>query len=106
MKKYTSSPKKLSNGVPQGSLLGPLFYTLYTSDLESIVAKYGLGIHTYADDCQIYASYSDNGIEEMESNLQLCLDEIKSWMDGNYLRLNKDKTDVKAFWAKKTKSWY
>jgi len=41
-------------GVPQGSVLGLLLYILYTADLANVVARHGLSLHQYADDCQIY----------------------------------------------------
>ena len=47
----------LEYGVPQGSLLGPLFYILYTKDVEGIVQQHGMQLHMYADDCQIYISF-------------------------------------------------
>jgi len=43
-------------GVPQGSVLGPLLYILYTADLAHIVASHSLSLHQYADDCQVYMS--------------------------------------------------
>ena len=41
-------------GVPQGSLLGPLLFILYSKEVENIALKHGLSIQLYADDSQIY----------------------------------------------------
>ena len=99
IKKEHSTPRDLSFGVPQGSLLGPLFYNLYTKEIENIILQHGLKVHSYADDIQMYTTFKSDGIDKMKLTLKGCLDDVKLWMDNNFLKLNSDKTLVKIFWA-------
>ena len=92
----SSHPKELVTGFPQGSVLGPFSYPAYTSPLFEIARGFGIGMHMYADDTQIYeAFHPDQTISAIE-NLEQCITAIRNWMTQNHLKLNESKTEVLA----------
>ena len=83
-----SSPKNISCGIPQGSILGLLLFLLYINDMPKFL-KY-VTPSMYADDTEIYAS-SKHG-DELVANLNSDLENVRKWMLQNKLQIHPTKT--------------
>ena len=89
-----SHTTRLTTGVPQGSILGPILFTLYMSPVSEIPKRHGLSSLLYADDTQLYLSFHHSEYCQSVNIIQKCLSDIKNWMSDNFLMLNQDKTEV------------
>ena len=83
--------------MPQGSVLGPVLFTLYNSPIHSITEKHAVSDHFYADHEQIYTSFPlqpDHSGRMAFTRISDCVEETKGWMADNKIRFNDQKTDV------------
>ena len=83
--KSPSAP--LSCGVPQGRILGPILFTLYTIPLRKMCTKHGVTYHLYADDQQLYLAFKPSNAgakEQCIQQLEGCIEEIHKWDAGKY----------------------
>ena len=73
-----SEPAALQYGVPQGSVLGPVLFTVHTGTLAFLLKAHGVSYHLFADDTQLYINVED--IDEAKHRLSSLLSDLKIWM--------------------------
>ena len=88
-----STSQHISFGVPQGSVLGPLLFVLYTADLASLIDDHCLHPHLYADDTQVYGWCRPTDVNVLQAMMSHCIDDVWSWTRSNRLQLNATKTE-------------
>ena len=98
LNKVSSKWEHVKQGVPQGSVLGPLLFLIYINDFSLTISKI-TNLILFADDTSIIIS--NTSPDEFKSNISLVLIEAINWFQSNLLTLNCDKTHSLQFLTKK-----
>ena len=91
------------SGVPQGSVLGPMLFTMYVKPLSAIVDSHSIIHHSFADDLKLQMSAPPDRISELLHSVQSCISDVKAWATTNMLKLNDSKTELMLVTSKRSK---
>ena len=91
VKNTKSEYKPLGKGVPQGSVLGPILFCIYTLELAWILYKHGIDVQFYADDTQFY--FTVTNVTDSQNLIDRIMVDITNWMRKKRLKLNESKIE-------------
>ena len=95
---HCSSKFTLGSGVPQGSVLGPLLFTVYTSPISSLISNYpSISFQLYADDIQLCIGVSKDNFDDSTKIMSDCVSDLNGWFKSNKMQLNPDKSEAAIF---------
>ena len=97
---FKSDSRDIIFGVPQGSVLGPVLFLMYTKPLLDSIDKQNILNQSFADDTQLYGSSKPEHAQQTISTIQNCIQGIRGWMLENKLKLNDEKTEALLFHSK------
>jgi len=91
-----SSGRDIMQGVPQGSVLGPILFVLYVNDLPRCTISKSICL--YVDDTSFINTSMD--VNKLFRTTQRVLEEAKEWFNANQLTMNRDKTQILTFYTR------
>ena len=87
----------------QGSVLGPILFTMNIKPLSAIIDSHSIIHHSFADDLQIQMSAPPHRISELLHSMQSCISDVKAWATANMLKLNDSRTELMLVTSKRSK---
>ena len=96
---HLSCVMRPKHGVAQGSVLGPLLFSVYCAGLSDVFSKHEIRYHVYADDTQLYVDFPRNDSALALDRIRRCVIDVKAWLASRYLLLNESKTEAILFAA-------
>ena len=100
--KRTPGPLPVVCGVPQGSILGLLLFTVYVNDLPSVPQN--CSSEYYVDDTKLYASFRLEDCQYTATLMNCDLVRVRNWCFNNHLLLNPEKTKLMVFGSRQMRS--
>ena len=94
-----SLPLSLKYGVPQGSVLGPILFTLYS---QPVSREHNISYQKFADDTQLHKASQPTEFQCLVSDFESCFLSVKAWMLSNKLKLNDEKTEAMLVGSRQT----
>ena len=89
-----SPATKCEFGVPQGSVLGPMLFSLFVAPIADLISSHGLSSHQFADDTQLYVSIIPKSPQTSLDFLDKCNSALLEWFSNNGLALNPTKSGL------------
>ena len=99
---FSSPITTILAGVPQGSVLGPLFFVLFISPIANVIipghaCNNLVSFHQYADDTQLYISANSSSLLSQIASIESCTLRVHDWLLNNGLHLNQSKSEAITF---------
>ena len=87
----------------QGSVLGPILFTMYIKPLSAIIDSHSIIHHSFADYLKLQMSAPPDRISELLHSIESCISDVKAWATENNLKLNDNKTELMLITSKRKK---
>ena len=100
---HCSGITPVHSGVPHGSVLGPILFTMYIKPLSASIDSHSIIHHSFAVDLQLQLSAPTDRISELHHSMQSCINDVKAWAAANILKLNDNKTELMLVTSNRTK---